>query len=59
MSSTIFQLHSSPRSFYNEELLKNLGIKKTVLKSDDNLIGTGLDNFTSASTSKYLNQKLS
>ena len=38
--------------------MKELGIKKITTKSHENLIGTGLDSFTSAKTSKYFNQKL-
>lgn len=38
--------------------MKALGISKVVAKSHDNLIGAGMDNFSSANTSKYFNQKL-
>jgi hypothetical protein len=37
--------------------LARLGIVKTSVKSDENLSGVNLDSFTSANTSKYLNQK--
>jgi ClpP class serine protease len=38
--------------------MKTLGITKVVTKSHDNLIGAGMDSFSSANTSKYFNQKL-
>ncbi len=38
--------------------MATLGIRKTTTKSHEDLIGAGLDNFTSANTSKYLNQKM-
>lgn len=39
--------------------MKALGVTKVVAKSHQDLIGTGLDNFSSPKQSKYFNQKLS
>lgn len=58
MPSTLFELAKGTRTHTAENLMKELGIRKITTKSHENLIGTGLDNFTSAKTSKYLNQKL-
>jgi aryl carrier-like protein len=58
MPSTIFQLSKGTRTHSAESLMKTLGITKVTTKSQENLIGAGLDSFTSANTSKYLNQKL-
>ena len=35
-----------------------MGIEKTIIKSDPNVIGNFMDSFTSANTSKFLNNKL-
>lgn len=58
MPSTLFELAKGARTHTAENLMKEIGIKKITTKSHENLIGTGLDSFTSAKTSKYLNQKL-
>ena len=55
--STVFQLARGTKTHSAEELMKNLGITKTISKSDDNLMGAGLDSFSSLNTFKCYNQK--
>lgn len=59
MDTTIFELKRGVRLVSCEELMERVGIKKSTVKSDENVIGKLMDSFTSANTSKYLNSKFS